>query len=251
MAVQPNTALPRPRSAPLLTPPFGAPPVGVVPINPEKTHMPKTSPDWTAPLQALATRGAQDDGAHDLQHLNRVWQTATILLEATPEADALVVQAACYLHDLVNLPKNHPQRAEASRMAAQLARTQLQEIGFPADRLDAVAHAIEAHSFSAGITPLTIEAKLVQDADRLDALGAIGLARLFYTAGRMGSSLAHPTDPLGVDRELDDRIYALDHIMVKLDGLPRSMQTAAGRELGMARLALLHTFREQFGAEWH
>ena len=198
----------------------------------------------------MAAQAGQADGAHDLQHLNRVWQTAMVLLEAHPQADRLVVQAACYLHDLVNLLKNHPQRAQASRLAAQEARQQLEESGFPGDKLDAVAHAIEAHSFSAGIVPLTIEARLVQDADRLDALGAIGLARLFYTAGRMASALAHPTDPLGQERALDDRAYALDHIRIKLDGLPDSMQTAAGRQLGFERLALLHTFRDEFAAQW-
>lgn len=206
--------------------------------------------DWTQQFQAIAAQAGQDDGAHDLQHLNRVWHTARILLGATLDADVLVVQAACFLHDLVNLPKNHPQRAQASRLAAQAASRALRSIGFPAEKLDAVVHAIEAHSFSAGVPALTIEAMLVHDADRLDALGAIGLARLFYTAGRMGSALAHPTDPGGQDRALDDQAYALDHILVKLQGLPASMQTDAGKALGIERLALLQTFREQFCAEW-
>jgi len=112
-------------------------------------------------------------------------------------------------------------------------------------------HAIEAHSFSAKITPLTIEAKLVQDADRLDALGAVGLARLFYTAGRMDSALAHLTDPLGQNRVLDDQAYALDHIMIKLNALPDTMQTPAGRKLGHARFAVLRSFRDQFAVEWN
>lgn len=203
----------------------------------ETLVLPKsTKLGWTIALQAIAAQVGRGDGAHDLQHLNRVWQTAETLLEETPQADREVVQAACFLHDLVNLPKNHPKRSRASRLAALAARRQLRKIGFPAEKLQAVIHAIEAHSFSAAIVPRTIEAKLVQDADRLDALGAIGLARLFYTAGRMGSALAHPTDPLGTHRVLDDQAYALDHITVKLAGLPESMQTAAGRELGRVTL---------------
>ena len=214
--------------------------------NPMKIH----SAQWTSKLRQLAANAAQDDGAHDLHHLDRVWQTAQILLESHPDADVLVVQAACYLHDLVNLPKNHPQRQQASRAAACEARQQLEGVDFPAEKLDAVVHAIEAHSFSAAIAPLTIEARLVQDADRLDALGAIGLARLFYTAGRMGSALAHPTDPLAKHRALDDQAFALDHIAMKLDGLPASMTTEAGQKLGRARLRLAHLFRDQFAAEW-
>ena len=205
---------------------------------------------WHPRLVALAAQHADDDGAHDLNHLHRVWGTAQTLLADDPDADALVVQAACYLHDLVNLPKDHPDRAKASGMAARQAVALLGAEGFPADRLPAVAHAIEAHSFSAGIVPLTREAMIVQDADRLDALGAVGLARLFYTAGRMGSALAHPHDPRGQARPLDDRAFALDHIEVKLAGLPATMRTAAARRLGEARVAWLRAFRDTFVAEW-
>lgn len=209
-----------------------------------------TSADWASRLIAIATADNQDDGAHDINHLHRVWHVAQILLADYPEADALVVQAACYLHDLVNLPKNHPDRSQASRRAARLACDKLAMAGYPADKMEGVAHAIEAHSFSASITPVTIEAKIVQDADRLDALGAVGLARLFYTAGRMGSAFAHPADPLALQRELDDRAYALDHIELKLAKLPATMQTLAGRTLGEARLEWLRNFRETFVAEW-
>jgi uncharacterized protein len=205
---------------------------------------------WHPRLVALATAGAADDGAHDTNHLHRVWRNATLLMDDYPEADALVVLAACYLHDLVNLPKNSPDRHLASRQAARLASRQLAEMGFPAEKLAATAHAIETHSFSAGIQPETIEAKIVQDADRLDALGAVGLARMFYTAGRMGCALAHADDPMALHRDLDDKAYSLDHIDVKLATLPGKMQTAAGRRLGQSRLAELIAFRDSFIAEW-
>jgi uncharacterized protein len=205
---------------------------------------------WQTRLAAIASSHAGDDGAHDICHLHRVWHNASTLLETTPQADALVVLAACYLHDVVNLPKNHSEREQASRRAALLATAALREAGFPEEKLTAVAHAIEAHSYSAGIAPDTIEAKIVQDADRLDALGAVGLARMFYIAGRMGSALAHPSDPLAQQRDADDRTYALDHINCKLEKLPASMQTAAGRTLAQARLAWLHGFRDVFVAEW-
>ena len=205
---------------------------------------------WLPRLIALATSAAEDDGAHDINHLHRVWRVAQTLLDAHPEADALVVLAGCYLHDTVNVPKDHPDRAKASQMAARLARQMLMDAGFPVDKLDAVAHAIEAHSFSAAITPTTIEAQIVQDADRMDAVGAVGLARMFYTAGRMGSALAHPDDPLASARELDDTAFSLDHIEVKLARLPAMMNTAAARRLGEERVAWLRAFRAVFVAEW-
>jgi uncharacterized protein len=213
-----------------------------------KITMPTSS--WLLHLIALATSAAEDDGAHDINHLHRVWRVAQRLLAAHPEADTLVVLAGCYLHDAVNLPKNHPDRARASQMAARRARQMLAEAGFPDDKLDAVAHAIEAHSFSAGIAPLTIEAKIVQDADRMDALGAVGLARMFYTAGRMGSALAHPDDPLATAREANDTAFSLDHIEVKLATLPAVMNTEAARRLGEERVAWLRAFRATFVGEW-
>lgn len=207
-------------------------------------------PLWQTRLQAIAAQHAGDDGAHDATHLQRVWRTAQALLAAHPEADALVVQAACFLHDIVNLPKDHPQRAQASRLAADMATQELSHLDFPQEKLAAVAHAIAAHSFSAAIIAETIEAQIVQDADRLDALGAVGLARLFYTAGKMDSALAHGSDALAQSRQLDDKTYALDHIAAKLEKLPATMQTAAGRKLGEERLLLIRAFRAQFVAEW-
>lgn len=205
---------------------------------------------WQPRLAAIAAAIPGNDGAHDTNHLHRVWRNAAELLADHPEADALVVLAACYLHDIVNLPKNHPERHLASHQAAQQAVRELAAAGFPEALLPGVAHAIETHSFSAGLTPTTIEAKIVQDADRLDALGAVGLARMFYTAGRMGSALAHGSDPAGVDRALDDKAYSLDHIAVKLATLPGTMQTVAGRRRGEERLHALTAFRDQFVTEW-
>jgi uncharacterized protein len=90
----------------------------------------------------------------------------------------------------------------------------------------------------------------VQDADRLDALGAVGLARMFYISGRLGRALAHPTDPLALHRERDDMRYALDHIEEKLATLPAMMQTQAGRAVAHERLTLMLAFRDAFVAEW-
>lgn len=213
---------------------------------------------WQPRIIAIAVAHAGSDGAHDLNHLHRVWANARAIVHALADsggaassnADMLVVMSACYLHDLVNLPKNHPERAMASRHSARAAGAALGSAGFPADRLGAVLHAIEAHSFSANIAAESPEAKIVQDADRLDALGAVGLARLFYTAGQMHSALADGADPLAADRPLDDRAFALDHIVVKLAALPGMMQTEAGRALGEQRLRRLIDFRREFAAEW-
>ncbi|CCP07603.1 hypothetical protein BN440_2584 [Erwinia amylovora MR1] len=154
----------------------------------------------------------QDDKAHDVAHLKRVWQTAQRIMQGI-DADALVVMAGCYFHDIVNLPKNHPQRHLASAQAAEETRRILQQQfpDFPGNKIDTVTHAVHAHSFSAGVVAETIEAKIVQDADRIESLGAIGLARVFYVSGALGRALFDSSDPLARERPLDDAQWALDH----------------------------------------
>lgn len=206
---------------------------------------------WQARFESwLAQHGPQDDSAHDLGHFRRVWATAQKIM-AHHSADALVVLAACYFHDIVNLPKNHPQRHLASTMAAEeTCRILTHEFpDFPAERYEAVAHAVQAHSFSAGILPQTLEAKIVQDADRLESLGAIGLARVFYVSGALGRPLFDGEDPLAQDRPLDDGRYALDHFQKKLLKLPEQMQTATGRDLARHNANFLVTYMAKLSAE--
>ncbi|MDU4094448.1 MAG: phosphohydrolase [Pantoea sp.] len=192
----------------------------------------------------------QDDKAHDIAHLRRVWQSAQRIMKGT-DADPLVVITACYFHDIVNLPKNHPQRHLASSKAAVETRRILNEDfpDFPIELHDAVAHAVQAHSFSAAIKPETLEARIVQDADRLESLGAIGLARVFYTSGALGRALFDSEDPLGRDRQLDDTSWTLDHFQKKLLRLPDTMQTAEGKRLAQHNVAFLVTYMAKLCAE--
>jgi uncharacterized protein len=93
--------------------------------------------------------------------------------------------------------------------------------------------------------PQTVEAKILQDADRLEAVGAIGVARVFYIAGQLGAQLFDAEDPLAAGRELDDRRYALDHFAVKLLKLPAMMHTAAARRHGEQHAAWMRLFIEK------
>jgi uncharacterized protein len=188
------------------------------------------------------------DGAHDLGHLRRVWKTARLIAMDVP-ADPQVLMAACFFHDLVNLPKDAPNRAEASTLSAQAAVAFLRGDRFPVAKLDAVAHAIAAHSFSAGIAPETPEARILQDADRLEALGAIGIARMFHVAGQMGGGLFDADDPMALQRGLDDRRFALDHLQTKLLRLPETMQTEPGRAMAEERADWLMSFRTRLLSE--
>lgn len=194
--------------------------------------------------EVLRVWGDTTDGAHDVWHLRRVWAMAQ-RIAAVEGGDRAVIEAACFLHDIINPPKDSPQRKRAARLSAEHASDFLTAQGMAEDSVKAVAHAIEAHSFSAGVKALTIEAKIVQDADRLEALGALGIARCFSVSGQMGASLFHGADPMGDARPLDDRAYALDHFEVKLLRVAETLHTDTARQMAEQRVAFMRNFRSQ------
>lgn len=199
------------------------------------------SPDFQA--EVLRHWGGQPDGAHDLGHLRRVWANCRLIAMDEPGADLQILQAAAWLHDLINLPKSAPDRATASSLSAEAAARYLATTDFPGPKIPSVAHAIAAHSFSAGIPATTLDARILQDADRLEALGAIGLARMFYVAGSMGAQLFDADDPLARRRPLDDKQFSLDHLEVKLFKLPGLMHTKTGRAMAESRVEWMQSFR--------
>ncbi|EJC5689730.1 phosphohydrolase [Escherichia coli] len=206
---------------------------------------------WQAQFENwLKNHHQHQDAAHDVCHFRRVWATAQ-KLAADDDVDMLVILTACYFHDIVSLAKNHPQRQRSSILAAEETRRLLREefVQFPAEKIEAVCHAIAAHSFSAQIAPLTTEAKIVQDADRLEALGAISLARVFAVSGALGVALFDGEDPFAQYRPLDDKRYALDHFQTKLLKLPQTMQTVRGKQLAQHNAHFLVEFMAKLSAE--
>lgn len=205
--------------------------------------------EWASRFEAFLCRdGAFGDAAHDLGHVRRVVKSATDLA-VSEGADGQVVFAAAWLHDCVAVPKNSSDRAMGSRWAAVAASDFLEESGWNPERIPAIAHAIEAHSYTAAIEPRSLEAKVVQDADRLDALGAHGLGRCLMLAGSWKSALVHPTDPWALGRRLDDTRYAVDHFFEKLFKLPATMRTQAGRIEADRRSEVLRNFVRELARE--
>ena len=192
--------------------------------------------------------GGRGDSSHDASHLLRVWNNVQ-LISAAEGGDREVLVAATLLHDCVHVEKDSPLRAKASQLAAEKALAILHQLGWNKQKAEMVGHAIEAHSFSAQIEPRTTEAKVLQDADRLDAIGYIGIARCFYVSGRLGRSLYDPDDPIGTDRDLDDMTFAIDHFQTKLLKLSVSFQTKAGFELAKKRHEVVQEFLDNFVAE--
>ncbi len=195
---------------------------------------------WQEKFEKYFLDNPPSDGGHDLGHFRRVWRLADKL--STDQEDKLILLAASYFHDIVSYPKNSLKRSESSKDAAVKAIRILSSMNFPKDKLDHVGRCIESHSFSANLKPETIEAKIIQDSDRLESLGAIGLARTFYVAGKMGSQLFESDDPFGKERKLDDGRYAIDHFEVKLLKLPEKMNTKTGKSEAEKRVRILKQF---------
>jgi uncharacterized protein len=181
------------------------------------------------------------DPAHDWAHVGRVAATARKLAEGEA-ADAEIVLAAVYCHDLVNLPKDHPDRNKASSLAAQEAAPLLKQVGFTDLEIERISKGIIEHSFSAGLKPSSLEAAIVQDADRLDGLGAIGILRCASVNAQLKSKFYDPFDPLAQNRELDDRSFMLDHYFVKLFKLPDLLNTAKAKEIAQNRISVMKQF---------
>lgn len=194
--------------------------------------------------RALLPHGLKEqDPAHDACHLLRVWRNA-VAIAREEGGDLKILAAATILHDCVNIPKTSPERSQASRRSAEKARDLLAWQGWDTGEIEAACHAIAAHSFSARITPETLEARILQDADRLEALGAIGIARCLILSGRLDRPLYDPADPLARERPLDDRSWTLDHFPAQLLTLAGSMTTATGQRMAATRHARTKGFYE-------
>jgi len=199
---------------------------------------------WEAQLEKkIKEVASSEDPAHDLLHFRRVVKLAKNLCEKE-KAKLEVVVPASWLHDLVIVPKNSPLRSKASKLSAEKAIEFLSSIQYPRVYFEEIAHAIEGHSFSANLEVKTIEAKIVQDADRIDGLGAIGIARCFATAGLLQRPFYSDQDPFCDMRTPDDSKYTVDHFFQKLFKTAETLKTQAGREEGKKRVETMREFLE-------
>jgi uncharacterized protein len=194
------------------------------------------------------SRCARNGPAHDFLHVMRVTESAR-RIGVVEGADLDVVLPAALLHELFNYPKGHPQSHLSGEVCAEHAADALRQEGCAAHLIDPISECIRTHAFSRGLVPATIEGKVLQDADRLDAIGAIGIARCFATCAEMGVPFYQPDDPFCRQREPDDKCWGLDHFYRKLLRIPDGLHTATARAIASERLRLMKSFLEQLGHE--
>jgi uncharacterized protein len=204
--------------------------------------------EWLDEAAEFLDQHMEQDGGHDYAHLLRVLRNASTIAKNEGIEDWEVLSMAVLFHDSVNLPKNHPERHLASTLSAALG-SEFSQSRLSEARLDIFQDAIVAHSHSAGITPKYLISEALADADRLESVGAFGIARTFYVSGVMGRSIVNMADPFATDRTLDDLNYAVDHFYRKLLTLRDKMYTKTGRRMAEQRHVFLETFLTQLSSE--
>jgi uncharacterized protein len=186
-----------------------------------------------------ARRYYSETGVHGFDHVLRVLALAERIARAEG-ADLEIVRAAVLLHDIArSVEDEEAGQQDHAALAAERARVILH--GHPPERVEAVCQAIRSHRFRSGPPPEMLEARVVFDADKLDAMGAIGIARAFAYAGQHGQPLISQPD--------EARHGPVDEFRQKLALLRERMTTATGRALAEERHAFMEAFFERLAAE--
>ena len=183
----------------------------------------------------------KNDVAHDFEHIMRVYRNAKKICK-NEKVNPKLVLCAVLLHDVVSFPKSDRRSKTSSKMSSILARKILKKHKFAKNEIETICDAILDHSYSKNKTPKTIEGKILQDADRLDAIGAIGIARAFAVGGSEKRSFYNKPDPFCLRREPDDQKWTLDHFYKKLVLLENLMNTRSAKIEARKRTKVLWQF---------
>jgi len=189
-----------------------------------------------------------NDSAHDFQHIMRVYNNAKKICKKENVNEKLVLSAVL-LHDIVSYPKSDKRSKLSSIESAKKSKKILKKLNFSQEEIQIISEAIRDHSFSRNKTPAAIEGKILQDADRLDALGAIGIARVFAVGGLEKRSFYNLQDPFCNCRLPDDTTWTLDHFYHKLLKLESLMNTNSARVEAKRRTKVLKNFLIQLKKE--
>ena len=190
----------------------------------------------------------KNDSAHDFEHIMRVYKNAQ-KIGKKENANMKLVLTAVLLHDVISFPKSDKKSKSSSIKSSILAQKILKNHGYDEKEIKIISDAIRDHSFSRGIVPSTIEGKILQDADRLDAIGAIGIARAFSVGGSGKRSFYNNSDPFCQRRNPDDTNWTLDHFYKKLLLLEKKMNTDAAKKEATRRTKIMKKFLDDFKKE--
>ena len=199
-------------------------------------------------LKNVVKKRIENDSAHDFEHTMRVYKNAQKICKKEKANEKLVLSAAL-LHDIVSYPKSDKRSKTSSIESAKKSKKILEKLNFSKEEITIILGAILDHSFSQNKIPKTIEGKILQDADRLDALGAIGIARVFATGGSLKRPFYNIDDPFCKRRIPDDHTWTVDHFFAKLLKLESLMNTKSGKAEAKKRTKIIKEFLNQLKQE--
>lgn len=196
---------------------------------------------------------ANAEGGHDWWHIHRVWKTATTIAEKEPGANLLLVELSALLHDIADSKFHGGDDSVGPRIAGEFLESQ----GVDPALIKEVQLIISNISFKGGHNGSgyqSLELSIVQDADRLDAIGAIGIARAFNYGGFKNRPLYDPAQPPNLQKTVEQYKFnndpTINHFYEKLLLLKDRMNTATGKAMAEQRHAFMEAYMEQFYAEW-
>ncbi len=211
------------------------------------TDFPRHQELWKHIQSSLAF---EKDLAHDTLHIQRVYQWAR-RIAVSIGVDEDLAGATALIHDIVNIPKESQLRSEGSILSAKMGADILPQVGYHSDEVLEIVEAVRTCSWSRGLEPTSLLGQVLQDADRLDAIGAIGVARNIACAQAMRSrgnegAFYSAEDPLGVHgRTYNDKQYAIDHYEVKLLRLIDGFHSDIAKKEAQRRHTFLRLFLKQ------
>jgi len=202
----------------------------------------------TASIKNEVKKIMDNDSAHDFEHIMRVYKNAQKICKKEKANEKLVLSAVL-LHDVVSYPKSDKRSKLSSIHSAKKSEQILKKYDFSKEEITIISDAIRDHSFSQNKIPVTLEGKILQDADRLDAIGAIGIARVFATGGSLKRPFYNINDPFCKTRKPNDKIWTVDHFYQKLLKLEALMNTKSGKIEAKKRTKVLKEFLKQLKQE--
>ncbi|UQS84564.1 HD domain-containing protein [Apilactobacillus apisilvae] len=193
-----------------------------------------------------------DHTGHDLAHINRVVALTKTLISENPKANSKIAITAAYLHDVIDDKLVTDPNAKTNQVIDKLA-----ELNFSKIEIHKIINIITHMSYSKNLSnhyELDINGQIVQDADRLDAIGAIGIARAFYFGGHFGDVMYDESQQPRINMnkvEYRKHTTVINHFYEKLFKLPDLMNTKTARKLAVQRKLYMENFVNEFKKEWH
>ena len=191
---------------------------------------------------------AKNDPAHDFEHIMRVYKNAEKICK-TEESNKKLVLISVLLHDIIKKSETDKRTKSSSALSASKSIKILEKLKFSDNDISIVSEAIRNHSFTKNKISKSIEGRILQDADRLDAIGAIGIARVFSVSGAKNRQFYEPSDPFSKNRKMNDKKWALDHFFKKLLLLENVMNTKTGKIEAKKRTIVLKNYLDSLKKE--